>query len=73
MQFVGKLYLESKCHCLIRECIKLISRGVFARSGISNVFMSDVDKRIVNVLLRFADNSQLRLEGRIRGQSDSEK
>lgn len=60
IQFVGKLYLESKCHCLIGECIKWISRGVCARSGIPHVFMSDVDKRIVNVLFRFADNSQLR-------------
>lgn len=60
IQFVGKLHLESKCHCLIGECIKWICRGVCARSGIPNIFMSDVNKRIVNVLFRFADNSQLR-------------
>lgn len=36
------------------------SRGVCARSGLPSVFMSDVDERIVNVLFRFADKSQLR-------------
>lgn len=60
IQFVGKLYLESKCNCLIGECIKWISRGVCAKSGVPSVFMSDVDERIVNVLVRFADNSQLK-------------